>query len=368
MSNLRAALRRPATIADVAARASVSTATVSRALSKPGQLRAGTLTRVLDAVRQTGYMPNVAARTLRARRTMVVLIVLPDIANPFFADVLRGIEDGLSGHGYGLLIGDIGPNGEKQEQMVGIVQAGQIDGVMLLNGYVPAKRGVAMTAYGVPMVAVCEAIPEASFPQVEVRNRESAHQAVEHLAALGHRRIAYLGGPERNILERERQAGFRCGLAGLDLASEPAHFFAGDFTLAAGVAAAKRFLTMRRRPTAIFAANDEMAIGFLKTVCDAGLRVPEDVSVMGFDGIAFADFVQPTLTTFRQPRRELGLVAAGLLMRAIAGEPLDGPEFQVRLDAVLLDRASTGQAPDRLGAGELSVRRVGRGHSGQCGI
>lgn len=358
MSKLRTAPLRSATIADVAALAGVSTATVSRALSRPGLLREATLARVMGAVRQTGYMPNVAARNLRGRRTMVVLVVLPDIANPFFADVLRGIEDALSAHGYGLLIGDIGPNSEKQAQMVGFVQAGQVDGVILLNGHVPSKGGRDMTAYGVPMVAICEAIPGASFPQVEVRNRESAREAVEHLAALGHRRIAYLGGPERNILERERQAGFRCGLAARGLPAEPAYFFTGDFTLAAGAAAAGRFLATRRRPTAIFAANDEMAIGFIKTVRDAGLRVPADVSVVGFDGIAFADFVEPTLTTFRQPRRELGRAGAGLLVRAMAGEKVDPSEFRVRLDAVLLDRASTGPAPRRATKSVLEANHV----------
>jgi len=186
-----ASTRRPdqqnVTIADVARLAGVSTATVSRALSDAARLRPETMARVHAAVAQTGYMPNVAARNLRARRSMVVLVVVPDIANPFFSDVLRGIEDELSVQGYGLLIGDIGPLQEKQAQIVGVVQAGQVDGVILLNGHVPRKDGRDLTAMGVPMVAVCEPIEGAGFPQVEVRNHEAGRHAAEHLAALGHR-------------------------------------------------------------------------------------------------------------------------------------------------------------------------------------
>ncbi len=345
MTRLRKSDRRAVNIADVAKLAGVSTATVSRALSDPSRLRPDTLARVNEAVAKTGYMPNVAARTLRARRSMVVLVVVPDIGNPFFSDVLRGIEDELSKHGYGLLIGNIGTMQEHESQIVGIVQAGQVDGVILLNGHVPRKDGHDLTTHGVPMVAVCEPIPGADFPQVDVRNRESAKLAVAHLAGLGHRNLAYLGGPEHNILECERQAGFRDGLRACGLTVRGTRFFSGDFTMVSGAAAGVRLLAAQPRPTALFAANDEMAIGFIKTVRDAGLRVPEDISVFGFDGIAFADFVEPTLTTFRQPRRELGRIGAGLLMRRIAGEPIAPGEARVRLDAVLLDRSSTAAAP-----------------------
>ncbi len=338
--------RRAVTIADVATMAGVSTATVSRALSGPAQLRAGTLARVTAAVQQMGYHPNVAARTLRAGRTMLALVVVPDIANPFFSDVLRGIEDELSRHGYGLLIGNLGNSRRKEAQMVDVVRAGQVDGVVLLNGRVPRRDGDDLAHGAVPIVAVCEAVPGAGFPQVEVRNREAAQEAVAHLAALGHRRIAYLGGPARNVLERDRQAGFRDGLAACGLPADEAHFLRGDFTFAAGVAAAGLLLRMRPRPTAVFAANDEMAIGLLKTVSRAGLAVPGELSVVGFDGIAFADYVEPTLSTFRQPRRALGQQGAALLVRAMGGERIEPGAARVRLRAEWLPRDSTGPVPE----------------------
>jgi LacI family repressor for deo operon, udp, cdd, tsx, nupC, and nupG len=335
--------RRAVTIADVAAMAGVSTATVSRALSEPAQLRTGTLARVTAAVQQSGYRPNIAARTLRAGRAMLALVVVPDIANPFFSDVLRGIEDELSRHHYGLLIGNLNNGRAREAQIVDMVRAGQVDGVLLLNGRVPHGGGQSLTQTGVPAVAVCETVEGALFPQVEVCNREAAREAVAHLAALGHRRLAYVTGPAHNVLEQERQAGFHEGLAAAGL--DGACVLPGDFTFAAGAAAATVLLAQEPRPTAVFAANDEMAIGLMKTAWRAGLEVPRDLSVIGFDGIEFADYVQPTLTTFRQPRRELGQRGAALLVRAMLGEVIPACEARLRLPATLLVRDSTGPAP-----------------------
>lgn len=333
-------------ISEVARLAGVSTATVSRALTDPGKLRAATRARVEDAIRQTGYTRNLAARNLRARRSMVVLVVVPDIGNPFFADVLRGIEEALTAHGYGLLIGNLGPGDARQGLMLDIVQAGQVDGVLLLNGAVPREGARALDAMGVPLVAVCETIAGADFPQVEVQNREAMRAAVAHLAALGHRRIGYLGGPAGNVLEIERQGGFRDGLAAAGLS--PGAVYPGDFTFAAGERAAAAFLAASVRPTALVAANDEMAIGFLKSVRAAGVAVPDELSIIGFDGIAFADYVEPMLTTFRQPRRRLGRVGAELLVRSMAGETIAPEEAHVRLPAPLLVRASVSRAGTRV--------------------
>jgi LacI family transcriptional regulator, repressor for deo operon, udp, cdd, tsx, nupC, and nupG len=331
-------------IAEVAALAGVSTATVSRALSAPGKLRSETLARVAEAVRRTGYTPNIAARTLRGRRTMLVLVVVPDIANPFFSDVLRGIDEGLSKHGYGLLIGNLDNSRQKEPQLADVALAGQVDGVMLLNGRIPQGGRRPLAGAGIPIVAVCEAIPGAAIPQVEVQNREAARAAVAHLVALGHRRIAYLAGPPGNILEHERRAGFCQGLADAGLSERQAGFYAGDFTFRTGVAAAMTFVRQRRRPTALFAANDEMAIGFVKTIRSAGIVVPDDISVVGFDGIEFADYVEPTLTTFRQPRRELGQIGAALLVQLMTGAAVDPSEAHQRLPVSLLSRGSSGRA------------------------
>jgi LacI family repressor for deo operon, udp, cdd, tsx, nupC, and nupG len=337
--------KHPLRIAEVAKLAGVSTATVSRALTTPEKLRPDTLARVTEAVRHTGYTPNRAARMLRARRTMLVLVVMPDIANPFFSDVLRGIDEGLSQHGYGSLIGNLDNSRAKESQLTNIALAGQVDGLLLLNGRIPQGGRRALSPGDIPMVAICEAIPEAPIPQVAVQNRDAARAAVAHLTALGHRRIAYLAGPPGNILELERRSGFCEGLANARIKECDALFYPGDFTFRAGVAAAAQFLSTRQRPTAVFSANDEMAIGFVKRVRSAGLAVPEDLSVVGFDGIQFSEFVEPTLTTFRQPRRELGYHGASLLVSVMRGEAIEPANVHRRLSVPLLERGSTGPAP-----------------------
>lgn len=331
-------------IADVARLAGVSTATVSRALTSPDVVSAATREKVLEAVRATGYTPHVAAQNLRARRTMMVLVVVPDIANPFFSEVLHGIDDTLAGAGYGLLIGNLANSAAKEGRYVDLVSAGQVDGVLLLNGGIPRSNGRSLLDAGVPVVAACEVIAKAPFPQVEIQNREASLAVAAMLLQLGHRRFAYISGPRDNVLETERLAGFRKGLARGGVASSGIVLFDGDFTFRAGADAARRFMAMQPRPTAVYAANDEMAIGFLKAIHAAGLQAPRDVSVVGFDGIDYADYAEPTLTTVRQPRHAIGATAAGLLIDLMTGKTRSKPAL-TRLEISLELRNSTGPAP-----------------------
>lgn len=354
---IRGADAAPVRIADVARRAGVSTATVSRALANPDIVNAETRERVLEAVRATGYTPNVAARNLRARRSMMVLVVVPDIGNPFFSEVLRGVDETLSAAGYGLIIGNLGQRAELEDRFVDVAFAGQVDGVLLLNGAILAGRGRSLADASVPLVAACEVVPGAGIPQVEVQNREAAGLVARHLVGLGHRRLGYIQGPPANILERERFRGFRdaleeigaeAGDVGEGPDAGPAEIvvtFPGDFSFEAGSRAATAFLALGDRPTAIFAANDEMAIGFIKAVTAAGLRVPEQVSVVGFDAIDFSEYCEPTLTTIVQPRGAIGRKAAEMLLARMVGETDDLPPHVVRFHADLRVGGSTGPAP-----------------------
>jgi LacI family transcriptional regulator, repressor for deo operon, udp, cdd, tsx, nupC, and nupG len=332
----------PAKIADVARLAGVSVATVSRALANPDVVSVEARKRVLDAVRAVGYTPNAAARNLRVRRTGLVLVVVPDIANAFFAEILRGIDAMLSKHGYGLIIANLDNSPVKEPRYVNLVHAGQVDGILLLCGHVPGDADRNMASAGVPIVAACERIPEAPFPQVEVNNRGAAQEAVAHLIALGHERIAYISGPRANILDRERRAGYADALSSAGLPVAPALDLDGDFTFRSGADAAARVLAMpaTARPTAAFAANDEMAIGFLKTMHAAGFRIPQDISVAGFDGVEYADYCEPTLTTVCQPRHEIGTQAAFLLVQAMTATQ-EIQDTRVTLDARLWIREST---------------------------
>lgn len=331
-------------IADVARIAGVSTATVSRVLASSDKVRPETHALVMQAVRQTGYTPNSVARNLRMRRTMMALVVVPNIANRVFAEVLRGVDAELSASGYGLIIGNLDNSIEKESRYVALALSRQVDGVLLLNGRIPRNGKRGMAEAGLPMVALCAAISEMRIPNVVVRDREAARAAVECLTRLGHRRLGYISGPAGNIIEAERFAGFLEGLAQAGLGREFTRWD-GRFVFGSGVAAAESFLAMENRPTGIFATSDEMAIGFIKTVRAAGVRVPDGVSVIGFDGIEFADFPEPTLTTFPQPKHDLGRRGAAVLLKLIQGT-MTPEDWNVRLPVPLLERGSTRAVSD----------------------
>jgi LacI family transcriptional regulator, repressor for deo operon, udp, cdd, tsx, nupC, and nupG len=344
--------RRAATIHDVAARAGVSTATVSRTLAAPDLVSEQARARVLQAIKATGYTPNMAARNLRARRSMMVLVVVPNIANAFFAEVLRGIDDELVENGYGIIIGNLDNRREREARYVDLVFARQVDAVLLMSGRVPAGNGRLMSEAGVPLATICVDISESSFPSIMVDDQLASRTVVEHLVGLGHRRFGYLSGPAGNRNEVGRYEGFLAGLSAAGLDPGQAHYWQGDFMIESGVGAAHAFLALKERPTAVYAVSDSMAISFMKTVMEAGVRVPEDLSLVGFDGIEFAEFVTPTLTTIQQPRHEIGRTGARVLLEALAKGT---PPRSVRLAAPLIVRHSTAAPPTAV----AKVRRLG---------
>jgi LacI family transcriptional regulator, repressor for deo operon, udp, cdd, tsx, nupC, and nupG len=322
-----------ARIKEVARLAAVSTATVSRTLARPHQVSPETRARVMAAATKIGYVPNPAARSLRSRKSHMVLVVLPDLSNTFFSQVLRGIEEVLFAAGYGMIIGDLNGAAEKEAHFAAFAAGGQVDGVMLLNGHLFAGAELA-----VPVVALCEAIEGADIPQVEVDNRAAASGMTEYLAGLGHCEIGYVSGPVANVLERERFAGYCEGLTRVGLTFDAALYWQGDWKLDAGARVGQEIVASARRPTAVFCSNDELAIGLLRVLTSAGVRVPEDISVAGFDDIEFSAMATPALTTIRQPRRALGQQAATALLELLGGRT---PGPRIRLETELIERAST---------------------------
>lgn len=323
--------------------AGVSTATVSRVLASPDKVRPKTYAAVMEAVRRSGYTPNRVARNLRTRRTMMVMAVVPNLANPVFAQILRGIDDELTQAGYGLVIGSLDNCTEREARYVDLALSRQVDGVLLMNGRVPEGGKRRMSEANLPMVAMCAAIPGLNIPTVVVQDREASRAAVEHLVQLGHRRLGYVSGPSGNVVEAERFAGFLEGVAKAGLNQRDITRWEGRFMFSAGVKAAESYLATQDRPTGVFASCDESAIGFIKTVRAAGVRVPADVSVVGFDGIEFADYVEPTLTTFRQPLYDLGRAGADIALKMIRNE-MKPKDWMVRLPLTLLDRDTTARA------------------------
>lgn len=323
---------------DVAAQAGVSAATVSRALSNPERVSPEIVERVRLAVAELDYAPNAAAGSLRRRDTGLVLVLLPDIGNSFFSKLLNGIETRAREAGLSVLIGDTGADNANLGAFRTKLQEQRADGMILLNGQLPNGLDARSRAESLPIVIAAEHIRAARLSSVTIDNRAAAAQAVAHLQALGHRRIAHIAGPPDNILTRARIDGYSQQLARAGHVSpRMAH---GDFSFAGGRAAAQMLLSQRGpRPTAIFAANDAMAIGAITALRAEGLSVPEDVSVMGFDDIEIAAFYSPSLTTVAQPRFDIGYRAMSLLQDRLRSPT--APVKRVVLPTTIVERAST---------------------------
>ena len=334
---------------DVAARAGVATSTVSRVFSAPHRISPEVRERVEHVVRELGYTINAAAQTLRRNDTGVVMVLVPDIGNPFFSKLLKGVEHRAREFSYSVLIGDTRGDRNQADAYVRQLDARRADALILLNGRVPGLRpldqGIAPHSPDsrvYPVVVVSERIPGTSFPTVGIDNVAAAHRATTHLVDLGHRLIGHIAGPKDNILTGERIRGWRTALRAHGLAPSHSLVAYGDFSIASGRSAARHFLRSDPRPTAIFAANDEMAMGAVAELKQHGLLVPADISIVGFDDIEFAEVYDPAITTVRQPRFDMGRVAMSLVIQQLRGEPFAPGETVLPAEFVV--RASTAPA------------------------
>jgi LacI family transcriptional regulator len=324
------------TIHDVAARAGVSVATVSRVLNGKSVVRDETRREVDAAAKALRYVPNIAARSLSIRRSHTIGIVLPDVHGEFFSEVIRGIDLAARKAGYHILVSgshsDVG-------EMLAVLEAmrGRVDGLVLMAPDVaPALLPEHLTA-GMPLVLLNAA--DSTHDMVTIDNFGGARAMMKHLAALGHRRIAVICGPARNSDARERLRGYRHAMRelGADTLELP-----GDFTEEAGYTATLQILAASPRPTAIFAANDAMAVGALAALVESGVAVPEQIAVTGFDDIPIARYVAPSLTTMRVDIAELGGRAFALLHAALGRTSPRGRRRRERLDTTLIIRKSCG--------------------------
>jgi LacI family repressor for deo operon, udp, cdd, tsx, nupC, and nupG len=336
--------RRPSgggiTILDVARRAGVSTATVSRAIASPERVSEEARSLVAKAIAETGYTPNASARNLRVRSTRMVLALVPGMTNTFFTPILNAIEDVLSAAGYGLIIGDTRNTETREAHYARLIRAGQVDGVILLTGHIPRANERSGIEDATVTTLVCVDIPRSGLPVFHVANRAAAREMVAYLIGKGHRRIAHITGPKGNVESSERIAGYKEGLKKAGIAFDPAIVWQGAFLQGTGPATSRAFLAQTDRPTAVFAANDEAAVDFIRSVERAGLRVPEDVSVAGFDDIEYLQYFEPGLTTMRQPRSELGRLAAIDLLKRMQRDGGEIPPARVQLPCEMIERRS----------------------------
>ena len=304
------------TIHDVAARAGVSVATVSRVLNGKELVREETSRQVLEVAKSLRYVPNVAARTLSIRRSQTIGIVLPEVHGEFFSEVIRGIDLAARGAGYHILVS--GSHSDANE-MIDVLDAmrGRVDGLVVMAPDVALAPLREQLAHKLPMVLLNS--DDERHATITIDNYGGARTMMRHLASLGHTRIAFIKGPEQNADARERLRGYRQvmrTIARTGASAAPLELD-GDFTERAGYDAAKKIVALDPRPTAIFAANDSMAIGALAALADAGIDVPGGMSLAGFDDIPIAHYVNPPLTTIGVDIAELGRRAFAVLADAM---------------------------------------------------
>jgi LacI family transcriptional regulator len=329
------------TIRDVARAAGVSTATAARALGGYGHASPAARRKVSESARQLGYRPNVVARALVSRATTTVGLVVGDIENPFFAAAARGLADVMDAHGYTVLLANADEDAGRERRAVDALRARQVDGMVVVPapGASPEHLTELVTA-GVPLVLLDRAVVGVAADSVLVRNVAGARAAVAHLAGLGHRRIGVVSDSPEITSSAERIQGYRQALRAAGIAPEPGLISIGGPTRDDGEAAALRLLDRADRPTAVFTANNFMTVGALRAARSLGLRIPDDVALVGFDDLDWTTLVQPPVTVVRQPVADLGRVAGERLLRRLEGDA--GPPKRIRLDANLIVRGSCG--------------------------
>ncbi len=331
-----------ANIRDVADNAGVSVATVSRTLQQPERVSPKTRNKVMAAVQAVGYKPNLMAVKFRSGKTHNLVVLVPTVANVFFARVISGMQEAAAELGYSILLANTLGNSDIESHYAKMVSTSQADGLIQLRANNPLDVSMINDHGLLPMVNACEVIDDGQYPVVSLDNRAAARAMTEHLIGKGHSRIAMVKGPDSSPLTQERLAGYRDALANANIAFDEKLLFPGDFTLQAGYNAGVHIAALRNRPTAVFCENDETAIGAMQAFKQANLNIPKDISVAGFDDIAFSAFVDPPLTTIAQPAEEFGRTAVTLLVDLLNGKIRKAPKVIMPFELIV--RESTGEA------------------------
>lgn len=332
-----------ATIKDVAREAGVSVATVSRVFNDSERVSEDTRRRVRAVAERLRFWPNGVARSLITSRTHAIGVLLPDLHGEFFSEVIRGIDLAARQEGLHVLVSS---SHSDTDELVTALRAmrGRIDGLIIMAPDVDSAPAIRGSAWGCPVVLLGQGGDVADFDTVSIANVDGAYAVVRHLQRLGHRRIATITGPARNLDARQRLEGYRAAMREAGLQGTRPLEITGDFTEPSGYQGAQALLRLSPRPTAVFVGNDVMAVGVLGALRDAGLRVPRDMAVAGFDDIAIARHLGPPLTTVHVDAYQMGERALHRLLRRDRGEPAPSHAHEV-LPTWLVVRASCGGSP-----------------------
>jgi LacI family transcriptional regulator len=328
------------TIREVACAAGVSSTTVSHVINETRFVSEVVRTRVLDAIKDLGYQPNVLARSLRRGETRTIGLILPDSANPFFAEIGRCIEAAAFDFDYSVVLCNSEGNLRREQHYTEVLTTKQVDGIVFVAAGDHANSLSILLDRGLPFVLIDRDLPDVKADTVLGDNHQGGYLATRHLLALGHRQIGCISGPSNVTPSAQRVTGYRQALTEVALPIEESLILRGNFHPESGWAAASKLLRRPTPPTAIFACNDLMAIGVIRAAADAGRRIPEDLAVVGFDDIELSAFTAPPLTTVRQPTTDMGRRAVKLLTDRISSREL--PHRREILPPTLTIRKSCG--------------------------
>jgi LacI family transcriptional regulator len=330
------------TIRDVARRASVSVASASRALNNHSSVTPTTRERVLAAARALDYVPHLGARSLSRGRSHTIGVVLPDLFGEFFSEIIRGVDYAAHQRGLQLLLSNMHGSADETEAAIRAMR-GRVDGLLVMSPQVDAEFLGRNLPKGLPAIVMNTAASDGTHSTIAIDNLAGAREAVAHLVAQGCTRIAHITGPQGNADADARRAGFRSAVAEL-LGADAGVEIEGDFSEASGIAAAWDILSRTPRVDGVFAANDMMAVACMATLAEGGMRAPDDVAIIGFDGVPIAQYVTPALSTMALNLAELGERALERLI-AVTENPDAAPTTEMLVPQLVI-RASTRRKRD----------------------
>ena len=329
-------------ILQVAKRANVSTATVSRVLNGFPGVREKTAQRVRRAVAEMNYVPNPNARSLRAGRTRLFGLIVSDVNNPFFPELIKGFEDIAVEHGYEILVSSTDHDPERMSHCIRRMLERKVEGVAVMTFGIEEPLLDQLARRKVPLVFIDVGPKRPGISLLKVDYQHGIRQGVQHLAALGHKDISFISGPIKLHSAQSRQTAFSASMKECGIASEPEWIIEGNHTMEGGVAAMDRLLAAKKLPTAVMCSNDMTAIGVLHKLYRAGLRVPDDLSVIGFDDIHIAAVTIPPLTTVQMSRFDIARAAVTALRAHVEQTEGSAPKREYNIETELVVRESTG--------------------------
>jgi len=335
------AKKREVTIRDIAKLAGVSVATVSRVINESPKVGEKTRERVKKIIERFGYRRNILARNLATRKTSTIGVLLSDITNPFYSEIVRGIEDEARKHGYIVIFGSTDNNPEVQKEYVNLFREQRVAGMIFASVSLDDPDVKRLFKEDIPFVLVNRKVETIRTDFVVIDNVKGAYMATEHLIKLGHRRIGFIRGPLNYSTGIDRLKGYRSALQKYDIKEDPRLIKPGNFRQESGYVAFKEFLKMKNPPSAIFASNDFMALGVLEAASEFGVKIPEDVALVGFDNINFSSLKFVNLTTVTQRKYEMGIKGLELLLREISNAGSWVPQ-EIYLKPRLIVRGSCG--------------------------